>query len=58
MRRADFDAAADHEAASQFVGQARLATKYLADKSAERLSTSLGQFGSMASNDARLAENR
>jgi hypothetical protein len=48
MGLADFDGAADHEAASQFVGQARLATKYSAGKCAEPLSTSCGQFGSMA----------
>ena len=48
MGFADFHADADHEAASQFVGQARLATKYSAGKWAERLSTSRGQFGSMA----------
>jgi hypothetical protein len=47
MGHANYYAAANHEAASKFVGQKRFAAKYLAGERVERLSTSLGRSGSM-----------
>jgi hypothetical protein len=47
MGRANYYAAANHEAASKFVGQERFAAKYLAGEPVERLSTSSGRSGSM-----------
>ena len=47
MGHANYYAAANHEAASKFVGQERLSAKYLAGERVERLSTSSGRSGSM-----------
>jgi hypothetical protein len=47
MGHANYYAAANHEAASKFVGQECFAAKYLAGKRVERLSTSSGRSGSM-----------